>query len=64
MFKKIVLVVALIVAVILILAAFKPSSFTVERTASIQAPPEKVFPLINDYHNWPAWSPWKSSIPT
>jgi uncharacterized protein YndB with AHSA1/START domain len=64
MFKKIVLVVVLIVAVILIIAAFKPSNFTVQRTATIQAPPEKVFPLINDYHNWPAWSPWEKLDPS
>jgi len=39
--------------------AFSPSS----ATASIQAPPEKIFPLINDFHRWGAWSPWEKWTP-
>jgi len=35
----------------------------VQRTASIQAPPEKVFPLIGDFHNWGSWSPWEKLDP-
>ena len=63
MFKKILLIIVLVVVVILVLAAFKPSNFSVQRTATIQAPPEKIFPLINDYHNWPQWSPWEKIDP-
>lgn len=43
---------------ILILASTKPSTFTVERSVTINASPEKVAPLINDFHRWSAWSPW------
>lgn len=46
-------------AVILLFALTKPDSFHVERMASIKAPPEKIFPLINDFNNWPKWSPWE-----
>src|SRR6185369_7761670 len=63
MFKKILLVIVLLVVVVLILAAFKPGNFSVQRTATIQAPPEKIFPFINDYHNWPQWSPWEKLDP-
>ena len=63
MFKKIVLVIVALVAIVLIIAVFKPGNFAVQRTATIQAPPEKIFPLINDYHNWPAWSPWEKLDP-
>ena len=63
MFKKIVLVIVLLVVVVLVVAAFKPGNFSVQRTATIQAPPEKIFPLINDYHNWPEWSPWEKIDP-
>jgi uncharacterized protein YndB with AHSA1/START domain len=63
MFKKILLVVVALVAIVLIIAAFKPSNFAVTRTATIQAPPDKVFPLINDFHNWPTWSPWEKLDP-
>jgi Polyketide cyclase / dehydrase and lipid transport len=51
------------IAVILILAAMKPSTFVVERSVTINAAPEKIAPLINDFHNWDAWSPWAKLDP-
>jgi carbon monoxide dehydrogenase subunit G len=36
----------------------QPNRFVVTRSAVIDAPPEQVFPHINDLHNWQAWSPW------
>ena len=29
----------------------------------MKAPPEKIYPHINDFHNWPAWSPWEKLDP-
>ena len=63
MLKKIAIVVLILIAAILAFAATKPNDFRVERSASIQAPPEKIFPLIDDFHNWPAWSPWEKLDP-
>ncbi|MBT9527094.1 MAG: SRPBCC family protein [Rhizobacter sp.] len=63
MLKKIALVIVALIAVVLIYAATRPDSFSVQRTATIKAPPEKVFALINDFHNWPAWSPWEKLDP-
>lgn len=34
-----------------------------ERSASIQAPPEKVFANIADFRRWPLWSPWEGRDP-
>ena len=48
------------IAVVLILAAMKPDQFRVQRTTAIKAPPEKIFPLINDFKAWPAWSPYET----
>jgi uncharacterized protein YndB with AHSA1/START domain len=56
-------VVAVIVAGILIYATTKPDSFTVKRTASIKAPPDRIFALINDLHGWAAWSPYEKKDP-
>jgi uncharacterized protein YndB with AHSA1/START domain len=56
-------VLLLIVGVVLANAAAKPDTFRVERTASIKAPPEKIFPLINDFDNWGAWSPYEKKDP-
>ena len=63
MIKKILAGVAVLFAIVLIYGAFKPGDFRVQRTVSMQAPPDKIFPLINDYHNWPAWSPWEKLDP-
>ncbi|MTV16667.1 polyketide cyclase [Bradyrhizobium elkanii] len=57
----IVLVVA--IAVILVLAATKPGTFRVTRATSINAPAERIFPLIDDFHQWTAWSPYENRDP-
>ena len=48
---------------ILAFAATKPDVFIVQRTASIKAPPEKVFPFINDFRQWTIWSPFEKMDP-
>ncbi len=44
-------------------AASKPATFRVERSTTINAPPEKIFPLINDFHHFGRWSPWEHLDP-
>ena len=63
MIKKILVVIAILVASVLAYAAFQPDTFHVERSASIKAPPEEIFPLINDFHNWLVWSPYEKLDP-
>jgi len=57
------IVLAVAIAVVLILAATKPDSFSVRRAVVINAPAEKVFPLIADFHEWRKWSPWEDRDP-
>lgn len=56
-------IVVLGVAVVLVLAARKPDTFQVTRTATIKAPPERVYALITDFKAWGAWSPWEKKDP-
>jgi hypothetical protein len=63
MIKKIGIAVVVILAAILGLAATKPDTFTVQRVATIKAPPEKIMPLISDFHHWTKWSPWEHLDP-
>ena len=63
MFKKIAIVVAVLIAALLVFAATRPDTFRVQRAASIKAPPEKVFALLNDFQRWEAWSPWEKKDP-
>jgi uncharacterized protein YndB with AHSA1/START domain len=63
MIKTITLVVVLLIAALLIYAATRPDSFRIQRSTTIKAPPEKIFPLINDFEGWRAWSPWENLDP-
>ena len=54
---------AIAIAVVLILAATKPNTFSVQRATTVKAPAEKIFPLINDFHQWGNWSPWEHKDP-
>jgi uncharacterized protein YndB with AHSA1/START domain len=57
-------IVIVLLGVVLGIAASKPNEFTVRRTARIRAIPDRIFPQINDFHNWAAWSPWEKMDPT
>ena len=56
-------VVVVAIAGILLYAATKPDSFRVQRVVLINAPSDKVFPLINDIKAWTAWSPYEKKDP-
>ncbi|WGS19816.1 MULTISPECIES: SRPBCC family protein [unclassified Bradyrhizobium] len=56
-------ILAIAIAVVLIRAAIKPNTFRVTRAASIEAPAERIFPLINDFHRWTTWSPYETRDP-
>lgn len=64
---KIFLIIAavLVVAVIgvLLLASTKPDTFRVTRATTIKASPEKIYPMIADFHRWTAWSPYENKDP-
>src|ERR1700691_4700395 len=57
------IVLAVAIAIVLILAATKPDTFSVQRAATVRAPAEKIFPLINDFHQWGIWSPYETRDP-
>lgn len=63
MLKIILIVVVVLIAALLAFAATRPDSFRVQRRASIKASPEKIFPLIADFHRWTSWSPWEKRDP-
>lgn len=64
MILKCLAVVALLVAGVLVYAATKPPTFTVQRSIAIVAPPEKIYPLVGDLHNWPLWAPQDREDPS
>lgn len=64
MLRTIVLTVAVVIAAVLAYAAVKPDSFRLSRSATIAAPPEKVFALINDLRRFNEWNPFARMEPT
>lgn len=63
MIKTILFVLVAAVALLLIVAATRPDTFRVERSATIAAPAEKLFPLINDLHAFNTWNPYALKDP-
>lgn len=47
---------AVVVAALLGLGATKPDRISLQRSIEIQAPPERIFPFIDDLHNWEKWN--------
>jgi K+-transporting ATPase KdpF subunit len=63
MLKIIGIVVIAAIAVVLLYATTRPDTFHVQRTATINAAPDKIFAHINDLHAWEAWSPYMKLDP-
>lgn len=61
--KKILL--ALLIAIVALLgyAATRPDTFHVERSITIGAPPDVVFPHVASFAAWRDWSPWAKIDP-
>lgn len=63
MLKIIAIVFVVAIVAVLGYAATRPNTFRVARSTVIQAPPEKVYALIEDFHAWRSWSPYEALDP-
>lgn len=63
MLKKILIVVAVLLAGLLLLPLTQPDTFIVQRSRQIQAPPEKLHALINDMRAFNRWNPYEKKDP-
>ena len=50
--------------ILLVVVAMQPAAFRIERSAAMAAPPSAAFALVNDFHEWRAWSPWENVDPS
>ncbi|TAL00815.1 MAG: polyketide cyclase [Verrucomicrobia bacterium] len=55
--------IAMIVILLIVVIAGQPDEFNLAREARFSAPPEKIFPHVNDLRAWEAWSPWAKLDP-
>ena len=63
MLKYFALAVVGLIAAVLLVAAFRPDTFEVQRSVTIAAPPERVHALINDLHQFNSWNPFNKKDP-
>lgn len=63
MLIKILIGVAVLLALLVVVIALRPTHFRITRKTKISAPPATVFGLINDLKRWQAWSPWEKLDP-
>ena len=63
MLKKILIGLAVVVLALVVLVAVQPSQFRYSRSRTMAVAPGAVFPLVNDFHKWDAWSPWAKIDP-
>jgi hypothetical protein len=63
MLKIIAIIIVVAIAAVLLFAATRPDSFRVQRTLGIKAPPERIFPFIDDLHRFNTWNPYEKKDP-
>ena len=59
MITTIVIVIAAALVAALAYAATRPDTFAIRRSTTIAAPPERIFPMIDDLRAQSAWSPFE-----
>ena len=57
------IIIAIVIIAFLVIASMRPSTFSLQRSINVNATPEKIFPHLNDFKNWGAWSPWEKMDP-
>lgn len=63
MIKKILIALGAVIAVFLVVVAFKSPTYRVERSVVIAAAPAEIFPHVNDLRKSQVWSPWMKLDP-
>ena len=59
--KWVVALVVLVVAGVVVVGLFLPSQYDIERSVTIDAPPQMVFRYLNDLEQWKHWEPFSES---
>lgn len=63
MLIKALLVLVAIVAILALVIATRPPTFTVTRSRTIAAPAAAIYGEVADFHRWVDWSPWEKLDP-
>lgn len=59
----ILLTILAVIIVFLVIVATRPDQYVVTRSIEISAPPDAIFPHVNDLHQFQVWNPWAKIDP-
>lgn len=57
------IIVGIIIAAFLLITAFLPSDYHIERSATVKSSPEMAYNYISDFNSWENWSVWREMDP-
>lgn len=63
MIRKFISFILVLIAAFAVVVTMQPSELLVSESALIEAPAEKIFKQINNFHSWESWSPWAKIDP-
>jgi hypothetical protein len=58
------IVVAILLAALIVIGFLLPKGYAVERSITIEAPPERIHRLVGDLKRWEEWTPWREADPS
>jgi hypothetical protein len=61
--NRVIRIVLMLIVLFILFINSRPSTFHVERSSTIAAPPDSLYPRIANFHAWDAWSPWAKLDP-
>jgi len=62
--KTLLSAIIIIIVVVVVVGLFLPTSYMVERSVVIDAPPSQIHKYVGDLKNWDSWEPWREEDPT
>ena len=62
--KTLLSIVIVLIVIVVVVGLFLPTSYTVERSIVIDAPPAKIHEYVGDLKKWSDWEPWREGDPT
>ena len=63
MLKTLLIAVVAAIGLVLVYAATRPDNFRIERSVRIKAPPERIYALIDNLHQFNLWNPFLRKDP-
>jgi hypothetical protein len=57
------IIIVVVIAALQLFIATRPNTFRVARSLAVNAPADRIFPLIADFHEWAKWSPYEKMDP-